>query len=210
MGAPEHQSESAERILLAAARLFSQKGYAATTVREIVEASAVTPPSLYYHFGSKEGLCYSMFSRVTDLITARVSNAMSSSLDAAAKVVEVVWAFLSVGKELPEFTRAAVALLYGPEGQVSGLGVREYAEGFDGYFSDAAACARTAGLIGVESEQRLAITLRCVVAGSLLWPGLCHRLVPSRELAARIVDDLLYGFSASGTGANVPALAHSS
>lgn len=45
-----------ERLLKAAIRLFTQKGYAATSVREIVEEAGVTKPVLYYHFKSKEGL----------------------------------------------------------------------------------------------------------------------------------------------------------
>ena len=50
------ESESREQILDAALALFAQKGYAAATVREIVDAAGITAPSLYYHFGSKEGL----------------------------------------------------------------------------------------------------------------------------------------------------------
>jgi TetR/AcrR family transcriptional regulator len=45
-----------ERLLKSAATLFARKGYAATTVREIVEAAGVTKPVLYYYFRSKEGL----------------------------------------------------------------------------------------------------------------------------------------------------------
>ena len=45
-----------ERLLLEAAGLFSRKGYAATSVGEIVAAAGVTKPVLYYHFESKEGL----------------------------------------------------------------------------------------------------------------------------------------------------------
>ena len=40
----------------AALTLFTQRGYSATTVRELVEAAGVTKPVLYYYFGSKEGL----------------------------------------------------------------------------------------------------------------------------------------------------------
>lgn len=47
---------SRRRILEAAAHLFERKGYAATSVREIAAASAITKPTLYYHFGSKKGL----------------------------------------------------------------------------------------------------------------------------------------------------------
>lgn len=53
---PEGDGEARERILVAAVELFASKGYAATSVREIVSAAGVTPPVLYYHFRSKEGL----------------------------------------------------------------------------------------------------------------------------------------------------------
>ena len=45
-----------ERLLNNAARLFARKGYAATTVREIVAEAGVTKPVLYYYFRSKEGI----------------------------------------------------------------------------------------------------------------------------------------------------------
>jgi AcrR family transcriptional regulator len=45
-----------ERLVLAAASLFTRKGYAATTVREIVTAAGVTKPVLYYYFQNKEGI----------------------------------------------------------------------------------------------------------------------------------------------------------
>lgn len=45
-----------ERLLGAATRLFTARGYAAASVREIVEDAGVSKPALYYHFGSKEGI----------------------------------------------------------------------------------------------------------------------------------------------------------
>lgn len=45
-----------DRLLKVALQLFAEKGYEATSVREIALASAVTKPTLYYYFKSKEGL----------------------------------------------------------------------------------------------------------------------------------------------------------
>src|ERR1700709_507875 len=45
------------------ARLFASRGYDATSVREIVEASGVTKPTLYYHFGSKQGLAEALLTK---------------------------------------------------------------------------------------------------------------------------------------------------
>lgn len=45
-----------DRLMEKALELFTTKGYAATSVREIVEATGVSKPVLYYWFGSKEGI----------------------------------------------------------------------------------------------------------------------------------------------------------
>ena len=45
-----------ERLLKAGTALFAEKGYASTSVREIVEQAGVTKPVLYYYFKNKEGL----------------------------------------------------------------------------------------------------------------------------------------------------------
>jgi len=45
-----------ERILREATRLFSAQGYGSTSIREVARTAEVTNPTIYYHFGSKEGL----------------------------------------------------------------------------------------------------------------------------------------------------------
>ena len=45
-----------ERILEVAQQLFTHKGFANTSVREICEGAEVTAPVIYYHFGSKDGV----------------------------------------------------------------------------------------------------------------------------------------------------------
>ena len=44
------------KILKNAVKLFSEKGYDAVGIQELVNANKITKPTLYYHFGSKEGL----------------------------------------------------------------------------------------------------------------------------------------------------------
>jgi len=45
-----------DTLLRAGINLFAEKGYASTSVREIVSVAGVTKPVLYYYFQSKEGL----------------------------------------------------------------------------------------------------------------------------------------------------------
>ena len=50
------EADTRSAVLREAAALFAANGYDAVSVREIVAAAGVTKPSLYYHFGSKEGV----------------------------------------------------------------------------------------------------------------------------------------------------------
>ncbi|MFD0591881.1 TetR/AcrR family transcriptional regulator [Catellatospora coxensis] len=64
-----------EEILDAAAELFAQRGYAATSTRLIAEAVGIRQASLYYHFGNKEQI-------LAELLEATVR----PSLDYAAEL----------------------------------------------------------------------------------------------------------------------------
>lgn len=51
-----HTSPSVDRILDAALRVFTQKGYDGASIREIMLEAGVTQPVIYYHFGNKQEL----------------------------------------------------------------------------------------------------------------------------------------------------------
>jgi AcrR family transcriptional regulator len=49
-------SNARHKLMKIASELFAAKGYAGTSVREIVERAGVSKPVLYYHFQNKAGL----------------------------------------------------------------------------------------------------------------------------------------------------------
>jgi TetR/AcrR family transcriptional regulator, cholesterol catabolism regulator len=55
-GAAPMVSERRDEILALAAKVFADKGYASTTVREIADAAGILSGSLYHHFDSKESM----------------------------------------------------------------------------------------------------------------------------------------------------------
>lgn len=63
----------AERILRHAAELFAERGWAATSVREIAEAAGCTKPAIYYHWGNKEALFIACIRAETDALTALIA-----------------------------------------------------------------------------------------------------------------------------------------
>jgi AcrR family transcriptional regulator len=56
MAKQERAVRTQQTILLAAARVFEERGYQAATISEILAAAAVTKGALYFHFPSKEHL----------------------------------------------------------------------------------------------------------------------------------------------------------
>ena len=56
-----------DRIFEAALDLFSEKGFSATSVREITGRAGVTPGSLYNHFASKNDLLRAVYDHYTEL-----------------------------------------------------------------------------------------------------------------------------------------------
>ncbi len=50
------ETDTYRKILEAASKLFSQKGYSNVSIRDVCRETGTTPPMIYYYFGSKKGL----------------------------------------------------------------------------------------------------------------------------------------------------------
>lgn len=66
------RGDTRQRILDVAARLFTEKGYAATSVRDIAKALGIANPSLYYHFKSKAEILDAVLLRSTESILSLI------------------------------------------------------------------------------------------------------------------------------------------
>lgn len=77
LGNPEQNRDSdRDRLLDAALRLFAQKGFESASVRELAEAAEVTRPTLYHHFGSKEGLYLELAERLCSSVEDSILHSM--------------------------------------------------------------------------------------------------------------------------------------
>src|SRR5688572_16100689 len=74
------------RILREATRLFAERGYAATSVREVVEACGCTKPALYYYFRSKEALFVEAIRAETEVVTLILESSMQQGGTVRAQV----------------------------------------------------------------------------------------------------------------------------
>lgn len=103
-----------ERLLTAATDLFNRKGYAVTTVREIVEAAGVTKPVLYYHFGSKEGIYVALFTRAFAALSEVLMGTRSGQGTARERVLDLCARTYAFHRENLPLVRVMFAIYYGP------------------------------------------------------------------------------------------------
>ena len=97
-----------------AAQLFDRKGYAATTVREIVAAAGVSKPVLYYYFGSKEGIYIELMRgpvRKFDAVFGEIREREGSASD---RIQELMNRTFATFLEHMEAVRMMYSLYYGP------------------------------------------------------------------------------------------------
>ena len=74
---PRSKSRDSGEVLLGiAAKLFREKGYTATSIRDIVKRAQIEPSALYYHFASKEALLDAVLERSIVQVTTDVRDAV--------------------------------------------------------------------------------------------------------------------------------------
>jgi AcrR family transcriptional regulator len=74
---PSKADISRERVLAAAARIFSERGYAGATMRDIAREANLLAGSLYYHYPSKELLIEAVLDRGIHGVSTAVYNAIA-------------------------------------------------------------------------------------------------------------------------------------
>lgn len=101
------QPSTASLIVERAAELFANKGFSGTSIREIAEAAGVTKPTLYYYFGSKEGL----IRHIIGGVMAGLAESMASHIDGARSLRESLVDIARGQLEYADSHPASVALV---------------------------------------------------------------------------------------------------
>ncbi|MFS3128707.1 TetR/AcrR family transcriptional regulator [Nocardioides sp. Bht2] len=104
----QQYSASTRRALVdAAARLFTEKGYAATSLDAIVSSARVTKGALYHHYSGKQALFEAVFEQVEQAAKKSINRAVKGSKDPWEKAQAALSAFLHAVQE-PGYRRVVV------------------------------------------------------------------------------------------------------
>jgi TetR/AcrR family transcriptional regulator len=122
MAQPVNHSESATRqqLLQAALKGFAHGGYAATSIRQIVDAAQVSKPALYYYFKDKAGLFQALVDRAHDERLRLMQRAAVRGHTLAEKLEEIVAAIFEFSVANQELMRLAFATAFGSPGESPG------------------------------------------------------------------------------------------
>ena len=103
---------STDRILQSALELFSQKGYDATSVREICAAAGITKPTLYHFFGSKEGVYRALVDDALEQFGAQLNEALEETGSTEARLRAFARAYFESGRSHPLLGRFILRLAH--------------------------------------------------------------------------------------------------
>jgi TetR/AcrR family transcriptional regulator len=125
MEAAQRATGTREVLLETAERLFAERGFAATSVRDIVGEADVSAPSLYHFFGSKENLVVEL---IEDRHTAYCDQ-LEAALQVATTPFEVCQRFvkfvLTNMTKNPTTAKFLLGIMFGPRQNVPGEVVGE-------------------------------------------------------------------------------------
>lgn len=79
-----------EQLLAIAARLFAEKGFRNTTVRDIADAAGILSGSLYHHFDSKESMVDELLKAFQEPLFAAYDEVLASDADVRTKLEQAV------------------------------------------------------------------------------------------------------------------------
>lgn len=155
-----------------AMRVFWERGYHATSTRELADAMGINAYSLYAEFGSKEQLYNQAMERYHELVVTRHFGGLEAD-DASLEQVEAVLLYFGGGPEVTASTLGCLAcnaaIELAPTAQTSQASTDRYLARVRDAFGNALANAQAAGRLTPDAPvAELAAFLTVTVTGMLL------------------------------------------
>jgi AcrR family transcriptional regulator len=167
------RSDNRVSILLdAAARLFADKGYVATSMRDIAQDCGMLPGSLYYHFAAKEDLLVAVYERGVSELLVKVRSAIARESDPWSRLQSACTAHLETVLRHSDYAQVLIRVLPGDVAPAA----KRLANLRDEYEKQFAALVSALPL--AEATDRKA--LRLMLIGALNWSRFWFRS-PGRE-----------------------------
>jgi len=119
----EEYPDGAQKILKAGIELFSRRGYAGTSVRDIVDRAGVTNPMVYYYFNSKQGLFEAILDCLFKLLSERLEHELDEIEGVREQVQSAFETYFETCLDYPDLIRFEYMVMFGPDEATPGINV---------------------------------------------------------------------------------------
>jgi AcrR family transcriptional regulator len=197
----EQGDRSREDILDAASRLMAARGVDGTSISALAKESGLPASSIYWHFGSKEGVLLAVVERGAEEFAKLTSlDNLPRAGSPAEKVTWVLQQAARIIEESPEFLRLqTILLLSAPAGEANAAVLRLRRQQRDGLRDSLAVCLAEPGSPpAIATAERLVDfasatfegAFLAAQGGSVAHSGILARLADAliRMADARITD----------------------
>lgn len=117
-----------QELLDRALELFSQRGYDAVGVREVVEAVGVTKPTLYHYFTNKRGLLDALLQREGGFMLGQILQAAAYQGDLVLTLENIVRAYFELAQTNTVFYRMQLAMYFAPPESEANQAIRPFSQ----------------------------------------------------------------------------------
>lgn len=191
----EPEAGARERLLTAALALFNEKGYAAASVRELVQAAGVTKPVLYYYFGNKEGIYLELMENSYRTFETLAERIVSLDGSAQEKIVQFCRELFDISLELLPQVRLIYAIYYGPQQGAPQFDLEAYSVRLMELIQRLVSEGVAAGELGENSVEDMARAIIAILTSSINEQLSRRPTKLDRESLARMLHLLLGGMA---------------
>ena len=187
--------DNREAIINSALKLFCRRGYDAVGVQEIVDQAGITKPTLYYYFGSKQGLLKEILRTNSEILEKMLQEAVEIPGDIPDVLFRVARAYIDFAAGHWEFYLFMVSQFHSGHGTEGFMAVYPLISRFYQYvvkfFEDA---SDVLGNMNGRQGQ-FAVSFMGILDSHMMLHSLNHRddFYMSDERTYEIVRQFLYG-----------------
>ncbi len=185
-----------DRLLDAAIARFSTRGYAATSIREIVEAAGVTKPALYYHFQSKAGIYRAILDEVAHTIETTVAASAAAEGTVRERVERLFLAMYAIFEREKPAVRFLNSVFWGPKEGIPAFDFSEMEWSLVSAIEDLVSEGMAAGELRRTSPTEAARVLVAVLSHSMDLALAYPRLAQGKAGLRRALDLVFQGLAA--------------
>jgi len=187
-----------EKIIEVAAELFGEKGYSATSIRDISQALKVSIATLYYYFKNKEDLLFTIIDSIGNDLLGMLKQAQDEFDDPKEGLREMLSRHIALTEKKKNRVKVYVVEQHNLSKKFKKIIYKQHREIYDVYVNQLRELQR----LGIISSESLSVTAFAMF-GMINW---CYRWyrdnggLTIEAVAQRLIDLLFHGIMKSAEG----------